>query len=235
MASQTAQVIGSGVGMAVLGASMGFSPTLYAVVLHQLNRSPRAATMIRCLALGLGTGTLLLLLLFQVFDPSQLAREVGGAVRRLLTQRNLDLAVGVLFLLAASWEAARSAAPRPPARTGATAQAMTPLGIYLFGALSAGLSTNRILLTYATSRLITRTTEAWPLQLVLVGLLLGALMGPYLLSSWVWNRFPRASGWVRAGFDWLMHWDARVILAVVLLVLGLAFLLLAFPPALLTR
>ncbi|MBE8527762.1 hypothetical protein ILP97_61645, partial [Amycolatopsis sp. H6(2020)] len=116
-----------------------------------------------------------------------------------------------------------------------TAQAMTPLGIYLFGALSAGLSTNRILLTYATSRLITRTTEAWPLQLVLVGLLLGALMGPYLLSSWVWNRFPRASGWVRAGFDWLMHWDARVILAVVLLVLGLAFLLLAFPPALLTR
>lgn len=51
----------------------------------------------------------------------------------------------------------------------------------------------------------------------------------------MWNRFPRASGWVRAGFDWLTHWDARVILAVVLLVLGLAFLLLAFPPALLTQ
>ncbi|MED6046996.1 hypothetical protein [Rothia kristinae] len=232
MASSAAQVIGSGLGMVVLGASMGFSPTLYAVVLHQLNRSPRAALMIRRLALGLGTGTFLLLLLFQIFDPTQLTRDVGGAVRRLLTQRNLDLAVGLLFLAAAGWEAARSTVPRPPrARQAGDAapQTMTPLGIYLFGVVSAGLSTNRILLAYATSRLITRTSEHWTVQLVLVALLLGALMGPYLLASWVWRRFPRASGLVQAGFHGLTRWDSRVILAVVLLVLGIGFLVLALP------
>ncbi|WP_016995975.1 hypothetical protein [Kocuria atrinae] len=55
-----------------LGLVMGFTPSLYAVVLHLLAHTPKAATMIRWVTVGMMLGSTLLVVVFRFVDPETL-------------------------------------------------------------------------------------------------------------------------------------------------------------------
>lgn len=220
-------VLAGGV-MVVLGLVMQFSPILYGVTLYQLNTHERPWRYVKYLAGGLGSGALVLLLAFRTFNPDELLEYVRGGVHALLVQRWVDLGVGVLFVLAGLVELLRSLRPYRPPEPAVEQEARTPTGLFAFGLVSAGLSTNRILVTYATGRIVARATALLPLQLALYLLFVGTMVAPYLLSSWAWGRFPRVSHRIQEGFDALIAWDSRRYVAAALVGIGAGFFWVAY-------
>lgn len=225
MGSLTVHVVGATAAMVVAGLAMGFSPTLYAVTLHELNRSPRAETMVRAMMLGFGLGSFVLLLALRSFDPSVLTGLVRGAVHAVLVRRWVDSGIGVVALGLAVWEWLRIRAPHErPMVDAAESSTRGPFGIFVFGLVSSGFSTNRLIVTYATGRVVTAATPLWELQLALYLVFVAALVGPFLLVAWAWERFPRASVVIQRGYDRVTGWDLRPAAVAGLALVGAAFL-----------
>lgn len=237
-----------------VGLFMSFSPTLYAVVFHELNASRNAARMIRALAIGLGLGVALLLALFRFLDPGTLTRWVLDGIEALLVRRGVDIVAGVVLLALAgvTWrrghphpdepdeassgdsgndaglapEAAGAIALSGPPAPGpdGLARAGHPWGMFGFGVVSAGLSTNRLVIIYTTSRAVVDLTPHLLAELVLYAVFLTGLVTPYLLADWGWRRFPRASASIHRLYLRLTSWNMRPLGVALLVVAGGFFL-----------
>ena len=81
-------VVGGLVSVIGLGLVMGFSPTIYALVLRILTQSTRPGRPVHFLTLGMVLGTTLLLLVFRAVDPQTLTALLEDRTKELLVRRS---------------------------------------------------------------------------------------------------------------------------------------------------
>lgn len=212
-----------------LGLVMGFSPSLYAVVLHLLTTQDRPARLIRWLTLGVVLGATVLLFAFRAVDPDVLAKLLEHRTRELLVRRGVDLTAGIVFLLLAVWQWVRSRRPQKPRRPPSSAEAR-PSRMLLVGLANTFIGFSGPATMYVAGRAIRGAAEhhLWA-EILLYLVFLAGVAGPYLLAAWAWGRFPRAAHAVRDGAAWASRQDIRPLVAVLLAVAGLVFLILAVP------
>lgn len=212
-----------------LGLVMGFSPSLYAVVLHLLTTQTRAAALIRWLTLGVALGATVMLFAFRAVDPDVLAALLEHRTRELLVRRSVDFTAGIVFLLLAVWQWRRSRRPQKPHRTPSDDQAR-PTRMLLVGLANTFIGFSGPATMYVVGRAIRGAAHhhLWE-EAVLYLVFLAGVAGPYLLAAWAWGRFPRIAHTVRDGAAWASRQDIRPVVAVLLAVAGVVFLILAVP------
>lgn len=206
-----------------LGVVMGISPTLIAVTLRVLTEIPRPNRPIGFMLVGLTAGSTALLLVLQIVDPRNFEALLKHGVEGVLVRRSVDLTAGALFLIASvfMWIRARTphrpkAPKRPP--TG------SPWEMVLIGAPNAVVSVSGVATMYLTARLIRGASDNDILRVAGYAIFVLALVSPYVLLAWVWERFPRVSGRLSAFFGRLAAADLRPAEAALTSLVGVIFL-----------
>ncbi|MCG7310605.1 hypothetical protein [Brachybacterium sp. ACRRE] len=215
-------LIAAAVSLVGLGLVFGFSPSTAGITLHLLTTSSRAARSITWMSAGLALGATIYLLLFRVVDPETLTALAKTDAQRLLVRRGVDLAAGVLLLLAAL-VLARSARRRRP-RTRRPPRRETSARLVAIGTGEAMSSLSGMATMYITGRVITAATPVIALQVLEYAVFLAALTGPYLLAARAWQAFPRLARRITRLSDRLARADLRPWIAAGLAVVGLVFL-----------
>ncbi|WP_061225883.1 GAP family protein [Rothia kristinae] len=220
-------MVAAGASLVGLGLVMGFSPSMYAVVLHLLTTENRPARLIRWLTLGIVLGATILMFAFRAVDPDVLARLLEDRTRELLVRRGVDLAAGLVFLLLAAWQWHRSRRPLKPHRPPSPGDAR-PSRMVLIGLANTFIGFSGPATMYVAGRAIRGAGHhhLWVEVLLYLVFLLG-VAGPYLLAAWAWGAFPRAARAVRAGSAWAARQDIRPAVAILLAAAGVVFLVLA--------
>lgn len=208
-----------------LGLVMGFTPSLYAVVLHLLTHTPKAAVMIRWVTVGMTVGATLLIVVFRFVDPETLTAALKGRVEELLIRHSVDLVAGSLLLLGAVVEYRRYrstpfTAHKPPNHH----DTESPRKMLLLGFVNTVVGVSGMATMYVTGRVITGASHHITVDLILYAVFLTAFVGPYLLAAWLWNRFPRAARSIEALSAKLARKDIRPAVVVGLALAGLVFL-----------
>lgn len=217
--------VSSVVSLLGLGLVMGFSPTLYGLLVHLLTRSAQARRSILYMACGLAVGATALVLLFRVVDPETLTTALRGRVDELLVRRGVDLGAGALFVIGGAtvgWQArrpGRAASPVP-----APTRESHPRRMFLAGLSNALIGVSGIATMYVTGRVITGISHDVIVRLGAYGIFLVALVGPYLAIVWAWQAFPAFARQITRSYGWIARQDLRPVLAAGLLVAGLAFM-----------
>ncbi|SIM20289.1 Protein of uncharacterised function (DUF2910) [Mycobacteroides abscessus subsp. abscessus] len=186
-------MVAAGASLVGLGLVMGFSPSMYAVVLHLLTTENRPARLIRWLTLGIVLGATILMFAFRAVDPDVLARLLEDRTRELLVRRGVDLAAGLVFLLLAAWQWHRSRRPLKPHRPPSPGDAR-PSRMVLIGLANTFIGFSGPATMYVAGRAIRGAGHhhLWVEVLLYLVFLLG-VVGPYLLAAWAWGAFPRAA------------------------------------------
>lgn len=218
-----ARLVSASLSLLGLGLVMGFSPTLYGLTLHFLTRSEKASRDVYWLAAGIAAGASVLFIAFRAFDPETLTDALRGDVEELLVRRGVDLTAGVLFLVLASIIFVRSRKPSKPSPPAHRLRADEPRRIVLLGFANTVIGVSGIATMYVTGRVVTGASDSLLFRLALYGLFLTALIGPYVLAACAWQRFPRVSAKITAGYDWLLRRDLRPLFAIGALGAGLTF------------
>ncbi|KAA1422486.1 hypothetical protein FE697_015240 [Mumia zhuanghuii] len=199
-------VVGTLVSLVLLGLATGFSPTLIALQVAVLARSPGSLRRGLIVAGGVATGALILTLLLQVTNPDAWERLFSGRVRSLLLQRAFDLTAGVLFVIAGLWVLRnRHATVDHTAVRTASRLLDRPRSLFGFSAANTVIGVSAAASAYLVVRLAREASSAGILQvLVYVGFAMAAAL-PYLLMAWGTERFPilsravdRMTGWIRS-------------------------------------
>lgn len=221
------RLIGAGASLLGLGLVMGFSPSLYTVVLHLLTHEKRAATLIRWLVLGAALGATVLLFAFRAVDPSVIAADLRARTEEFLVRRSVDWVAGGVFLVLGlvQWRRARRppSPPRAPRAEDARPGAMVGIGF-----LNTMIGFSGPVTMYITGRVIRGASPHLLLDLPLYAVFLVGLAGPYLLAAWAWSAFPRGADAVQRGAAWMARQDIRPWTAVGLFLAGAVFLALGF-------
>ncbi len=210
-----------------LGLVMGFSPTIYALVLRILTRRPHPSRPVHRLTLGMVLGTTLLLIVFRSVDPQTITALVEDRTKELLVRRGVDLTAGILLLVLAGVEfhrwrtRARPQRRRPRRSETDSARHMTTLGFVNTVVGVSGPAT-----MYIAGRLITGLSHHLAVQAAYYALFLAAVVGPYWLLTWVWERVPSLAGHVERLTRWVAAQDPRPVLAWGLTAAGVMFLVL---------
>lgn len=217
------RIIGACFSLLSLGFAMGFSPTLYAVVLHLLTRSANTSAMLLFLLAGLVAGATLLALVFQAVDPESVEGVLRGRVEDAVVHRGVDLVAGVAFVVAGAVVGRRAHThrrpppqPRPPADY--------PRRMFLIGFANTVIGVSGIATMYLTARVVRGVSHDDVVRLAAYGVFLVALVGPYVLVAWAWDRFPALASRLTAGYTWVTARDPRPWVAALLLLIGLFFL-----------
>lgn len=218
------RILSGSVSLLGLGLVMGFSPTLYGLALHLLTRSSNPGREVRWLTAGIAAGASTLFLVFRAFDPDTLTAALRGHVEELLVRRGIDLAAGVIFLLLAVVVFTRSRTPRQSTPHIRQASGPHPRRMFVLGLANTVIGISGVATMYVTGRVVTGSSDDLVIRLMLYGVFLIALTGPYLAASWAWGRFPRAAGSITRGYAWLVARDLRPVFAVGSLIAGLVFL-----------
>ena len=221
-------VVGGTVSVLGLGLVMGFSPTLYAIVLHLLARGRRAARAVHWLTLGVALGTTLLLVVFRTVDPQTLTAPIEDRAKELLVRRGVDLIAGVVLLLLAAVECLRwRTRPRPVPRPPKPQDVNSPRRMVSLGMLNTVVGVSGPATMYVAGRLITGLSHHFAVEAVFYLVFLAAVVGPYWLIAWAWGRIPALSRTVERTTRRVAAQDPRPVLvlglaaaAVVFLVLG---------------
>ncbi len=221
--AELARLVSASLSLLGLGLVMGFSPTLYGLTLHFLTRSGSASRDVLWLSAGIAAGASVLFTAFRAFDPETLTDALRGDVEELFVRRGVDLTAGVLFLVLAGIIFVRSRKPAKPSPPAHRLRADGPRRIFLLGFANTVIGVSGIATMYVTGRVVTGATESLLLRLALYGVFLITLLGPYVLAAWAWQRFPRVSAKITAGYDWLLHRDLRPLFAIGALAAGLTF------------
>lgn len=225
MESSAIALVSAAVSLVGLGLVMGFSPSLYAVVLHLLTRTPKAAAMIRWVSVGMMLGSTLLIGVFRFVDPETLTAALKGRVEELLIRHGVDLIAGSLLLIAAGVEFRRyRTRPFTPHDPSARHDTQRPRKMVLLGFGNTVLGVSGMATMYVTGRVITGASHDFVVDLILYVVFLVGFVGPYLLAAWLWNRFPQAAHTIEALIAELSRKDIRPALVVGLALAGLAFL-----------
>ncbi|OIJ35505.1 hypothetical protein BK826_07105 [Rothia kristinae] len=220
-------MVAAGASLVGLGLVMGFSPSLYAVVLHLLTTQTRPARLIRWLTLGVALGATILLFAFRAVDPDVLARLLEDRTRELLVRRGVDLTAGIVFLLLAVWQWRRSRRPLTPHKPPSPGDARPPR-MLLIGLANTFIGFSGPATMYVAGRAIRAAAHHHlGAGLLLYAVFLVGVTGPYLLAAWAWGTFPRAARLVRRGAAWISRQDVRPLVSVLLGAAGIVFLVLA--------
>lgn len=208
-----------------LGLVMGFTPSLYAVVLHLLAHTPKAATMIRWVTVGMMLGSTLLVVVFRFVDPETLTAALKGRVEELLIRHSVDLTAGSLLLIAALIEYRRyRTTPFTPHKAPARHDTESPRKMVLLGFINTVVGVSGMATMYITGRVITGASHDIVVDLILYAVFLVGFVGPYLLAAWLWRRFPKAARRIEDLTATLSRKDIRPVVVVGLALAGLVFL-----------
>lgn len=212
-------------GLLGLGLVMGFSPTLYGIVLHLLTRRAAPLRLVIAVTAGMAAASTVLLLAFHSVDPETLIATWRGRVTAILLQRSVDLVAGVVLLAAGavvwSLRTRRRRGRRPHLHEG------TPRELFVLGFVETILGVSDLATMYVTGRVISAATPVLLWRLVEYCVFLLTLVGPYLAAAYVWERVPAFAARVTAGYSWIVDRDLRPALAIALLATGVVFVLLA--------
>ena len=206
-----------------LGVVMGVSPTLIAVTLRVLTEIQQPNRPIGFMLAGLTAGSTALLLVLQIVDPRSFEALLKHDVEGVLVRRSVDLTAGALFLVASVPMWVRARAPRKP-RAPKPPPTGNPWEMVLIGALNAVVSVSGIATMYLTARLIRGASDADLIRATGYVIFVLALVSPYVLLAWVWERFPRVSRRLSAFFGRLAAADLRPAEAALTSLVGLIFL-----------
>lgn len=214
---------GAALSLLGLGVVMGVSPTLIAVALRALTEMNRPNRAIGFMLVGLTAGSTALLLVLQIVDPRNFEALLKHDVEGMLVRRSVDLLAGALFLVASVPMWVRARAPRKP-RAPKPPPTGNPWEMVLIGALNAVVSVSGIATMYLTARLIRGASDADLIRATGYVIFVLALVSPYVLLAWVWERFPRVSRRLSAFFGRLAAADLRPAEAALTSLVGLIFL-----------
>lgn len=215
-----------------LGLVMGFSPTLYAMLLYLLSHARHPWRSAGWLSAGVVLACTVLLAAFHSFAPAVISTFLRHRVDEVLVHRSIDMAVGVLFLAAAGGVALahyrRRAGHKPrrrrkPAPKSRAEFSTRPLHLVTYGFIDIGASLSSMATMYITARVITSTSRHLVLDAGLYTIFLAAVVGPLLLLVLAWKQFPRTAGRIASWVRWLTCRDLRPLLAVALAAAGGVF------------
>ncbi|TDT33260.1 GAP family protein [Naumannella halotolerans] len=213
MWSDLAGVLGAGLSLLGLGFVMGFSPTMYAVVIRLLTASKRPQTAVRWVSVGMVIGCTLMLLAFRVVDPETLTAALKDRVEEFLVRRGVDLVAGTIFLILAVITFQRLRRPRPAPKLPGPPREESARRMILIGVANTVIGISGLATMYVTGRVLTSATHQLWLQALLYTLFLVAVIGPYLLLSLAWQRYPRLDRQVRSIYHRLSRLNTRALLA----------------------
>ncbi|WP_370615833.1 hypothetical protein [Mumia sp. Pv 4-285] len=199
-------LVGTLVSLVLLGLATGFSPTLIALQVAVLARSPGSMRRGLVVASGVATGALVLTLLLQVTNPDAWEHLFSGRVRSLLLQRAFDLIAGVLFVGAGLWVLRnRHATVDHSAVSTASRLLDRPRSLFGFSAANTVIGVSAAASAYLVVRIARESSSAGVLQVAIYLGFAAAAAVPYLLMAWGTERFPivsravdRMTGWVRS-------------------------------------
>lgn len=228
MGGDLARLLSAFVSLVLLGLTFGFSPPLYGVTLHLLVRGGSPRRSIISLTVGMCLSATLLLLVFRTFDPTTLADALRLGFERLLVQTVVDLAAGLLLVIAGLVMFAvvrnRPRRPRRPARE--TARNEHPRSMVTVGFLNTAIGFVPPVTMYVTGRVIAGATPFIELQLIGYAVFLAAVVGPYLAAGYVWRRLPALGARMNRAYARLLRRDLRPLVAWGLVAVGVVFLIL---------
>lgn len=207
-----------------LGLAMGTSPSTYAIVLRLLESARRPAASVRLLLLGVALGAVALLLVFRVVDPATITAPIEDRAVALLVRRGVDLLAGLVLLVAAAVELRRSRGPRRPPQPPADAHRRSPRRLVALGFADSVIGVSGMATMYVTGRVIASTSRDPLVDAGLLAVFLAAVVGPYLLLSWAWERFPGFARAMTRLLDRLAAIDLRPVLVLALAIAGIVFL-----------
>lgn len=216
-------LIGAAISLVGLGFIMGFSPAVYALVLHLLATSKRALTSIRWMSLGLVIGALFLLLLFRVVDPQTLTTLLQDETKKFLVDRTVDGVASVAFVIGGLVMLSRLRLPRKDPRKKKPPKKLKPGRMIYLGIGESVISVSGLATTYVSDRVITAGTHHYILQGALAIVFLAAVVSQYLLLAWAWHAFPRLANWITKIYDRATRIDTRPWLTAGLFTAGVVF------------
>lgn len=222
--TEVVRLAGACLSLLGLGLVMGTSPTTYALVLRLLTAAPRPVAAVRWLLLGIVLGTTLLLLVFRVVDPATITAPLEDRTEKLLVTKGVDLVAGVVLLIGAVIEAQRSRRTRRPSEPPQDAHRRPPARLVATGVANAVIGVSGMATMYVTGRLIASTSHDLLVELGLFAVFLVAVVGPYLLLSWAWERFPAFARAMTRLLDRVTAIDPRPFLVAGLTAAALVFL-----------
>lgn len=213
-----------------LGLVAGTSPTFYALVLRVLSRGregrdDQGRRPLGLLLVGYASGTTLLAVALQVVDPRTIETVLRGRVERAAIDRGVDVAAGVILLLVGVYALRRST--RTQERRPKVATAPRPGRLFVVGVLDAAVSISSLAPVYVAARTVRGASEDDLVRLGVFGVFLAAVLGPYLLLVWAWDRFPVVATRLQDHYARLSRLDPFRLAGVMLVVTGAAFLVLA--------
>ena len=210
-----------------LGLVMGFSPTIYALVLRILTHHSHPARSVHFLTLGMALGTTLLLLVFRTVDPQTLTALIEDRTKELLVRRGVDLTAGVLLAVLAGVEVFRwRTRPRRIRTTPERQEVDSSRRMATLGFLNTVVGVSGPATMYIAGRLITGLSHHLAVQVVLFAVFLVAVVGPYWVITWAWEKVPGLSRTVERATGWVASQDPRPLLALGLAVAAVVFLVL---------
>lgn len=218
-------VVGGLVSVIGLGLVMGFSPTVYALVLRILTQSTRPGRPVHFLTLGMVLGTTLLLLVFRTVDPQTLTALLEDRTKELLVRRSVDLTAGVLLAVLALVELVRwRTRPRRPHRAPRSEVLDSSRHMVALGFLNTVVGMSGPATMYIAGRLFTGLTHHVVGQLAFFAIFLVAVVGPYWLLTWAWEKIPALSRTVERITRWVAAQDPQPVLTVGLAAAAAVFL-----------
>lgn len=226
-----------------LGLVMGFSPTLYGYTLHALTRRTSATRAIVGMVAGIAVASTAMVLLFQFFDPDNLAALLRHRIGSLLLERGVDLAAGVVLLLGGFAvlllnREGRMRPSRPPrehdvpvaSRWDAADEGKVGAVSgdwrrgFLFGLANTFIGLSGVATMYITGRVASGVSPDLLLRAVAYLPFLITLVGPYLLLLWAWDRYPALAAAITRDYDRVSKLDLRRPAGIALLIAGAVFL-----------
>lgn len=204
---------------------MGFSPTLYGFSLHALAAGRAGA--VRWMSMGLLAASTLLVVIFQFVDPENLMKVLKGRIDALLLTRWVDLGAAVLLgvcgtvLLVVN----RNDRTRPPKEHRSTPEAHQGRRAFGFGFANTLIGFSGVATMYVVGRVASGVSPHLWLRVLAYLVFVVTLVGPYLLAAWAWGRYPRFAEKATGGYERLLHRDLRTPIAILILVVALAFAL----------
>lgn len=181
-------IIGSSLGLLLLGLATGFSPVLYVAQIAGAAQSKRPTHAMRSLIAGVLVGTLLPALLFAFFNPSTLTQLFDMTVKPVIVSAWFQVILGSLFIIAGLWTLATS--PRQKKKPVSGASKKGPWVLFGAGVLRTMTSASGLVSIYFATQILFRSaggplTVAIPALIFLIGVLL-----PFAILYALWQKSP---------------------------------------------
>ncbi len=158
--------------------------------------------------LGLILGATVILLALQVIDPHTLETLVSRDIEKVLVRHSVDLAAGALFLTAGIIMAVRRADLRN--RRGRTGKPTGKAGaMVLIGISNTVISFSDFATMYMVARIVRAVSEDIIIRGIVYLVFIAAMIAPYVLLTWAWNRFPKVSAKLSAFFTRIANANLR--------------------------